>query len=113
MVVEEALTFFEGVRYEQISWVIMPNHVHAVFVLHPEWLLEKVLYTWKRRSSGAINKMIGKHGQFWQHDYFDRLIRDSKHLCNVIRYIRRNPRKARLREEEFTLWESELAKGVE
>lgn len=47
-----------------------------------------------------------------QHDYFDRLIRDGDHLRNVIRYIRRNPTKAHLKEDEFTLWASELARAV-
>ncbi len=112
-IISESFGFFEGVRYEQLSRVIMPNHVHTCFVLHPDWLLEKVLYSWKRRTSGVINERFGTSGQFWQHDYFDRLIRDGQHLRNVIRYIRRNPGKARLREGEYTLWESELARSVE
>jgi REP element-mobilizing transposase RayT len=90
----------------------MPNHVHACAVLHPDWLLEKVLFSWKRHTAAAINTMLGKAGPFWMHDYFDRLIRDGDHLRNVIRYIRRNPAKAGLREGEYTLWESELAKAV-
>jgi len=40
------------------------------------------------------------------------LIRDGDHLRNVIRYIRRNPVKAHLGEDEYSLWESELAKAV-
>ena len=112
-VVADSLAYSEGQRYELLSWIIMPNHIHIGCVLHPDWLLEKVVFTWKRRTAGTINEMRGAQGQFWQHDYFDRLIRDGQHLRNVIRYIRRNPVKARLRETEFTLWESELAKAVE
>lgn len=112
VVVEDALKFFHEQRYELLSYVVMPNHVHILVVLHPEWSLEKVLYTLKRRTAGVINEVLGMEGQFWQHDYFDRLIRDGDHLRNVIRYIRRNPDKACLREGEFTLWESELAKAV-
>lgn len=41
-----------------------------------------------------------------------RLIRDGDHLRKVIRYIRRNPVKAHLGEDEYSLWESELAKAV-
>jgi hypothetical protein len=40
-------------------------------------------------------------------------VRDEKHLANCVRYIRRNPEKARLAEGEYTLYESELAKTVE
>ena len=110
--VESALTFFEGARYRQLAWVIMPNHVHACFVLHPEWALERVLFAWKRHSARAINLAAGRTGAFWQRDYFDRLIRNEAHLGRVIRYIRDNPVKAKLRPEEFTHWESEFAKRI-
>lgn len=109
----ESLTHFDQQRYEMLSYVIMPNHVHGLLMLHPDWLLEKVLFTWKRRTAGAINEKLELRGQFWQHDYFDRLIRDGDHLRNVIRYIRRNPSKTHLKESEFTLWESDLTKAVQ
>jgi len=111
-VVEQALAYFSGQRYDPLAWVIMPNHVHVCCVLHPDWLLEKVLFTWKRHTAGAINRLLGKDGPFWMHDYFDRLIRDGNHLRNVIRYIRRNPLKACLKEGDYSLWEGELAKAV-
>ena len=111
--VERAFQFGQGDRYDLLSWVIMPNHVHALFVLHADWKLRDVLHGWKLHSARQINQALGERGQLWQHDYFDRLIRDGDHLRNVIRYIRRNPMKARLREGEFTLWESDLAKAVE
>jgi REP element-mobilizing transposase RayT len=91
----------------------MPNHVHAVFVLNSAWSLEKILLSWKGFTARKINALLGHTGGFWQRDYFDRLVRDSKHLANCIRYIRRNPEKARLPEAEFVLFESELAKGIE
>ena len=110
--VVESLTYFDQQRYELLSYVIMPNHVHVLMMLHPDWLLEKVLFTWKRRTAGVIHEKLGLQGQFWQHDYFDRLIRDGEHLQNVVRYIRRNPAKAHLKPDEFTIWESSLAKSV-
>ncbi|WP_113959311.1 transposase [Roseimicrobium gellanilyticum] len=110
--VEESFRYFEGVRYQSFSWVIMPNHVHLLVMLHPDWTLEKVLFTWKRRTSGRINELCGTEGQQWQHDYFDRIIRDGQHFDNVVRYIRRNPVKAKLREGEYTLWESDEVKRV-
>ncbi|MEN3943295.1 transposase [Prosthecobacter sp. SYSU 5D2] len=110
--IEESLKFFDGQRYEMLSYVIMPNHVHGLLMIHPDWSLEKVIFTWKRRTAGVINESLGVTGPFWQRDYFDRLIRDGDHLRNVIRYIRRNPTKASLKEGEFTLWESALAQAV-
>jgi len=90
----------------------MPNHVHAAFVLNLAWLLENIILSWKGFTARHINALIGRTGTVWQRDYFDRLVRNAKHLANCIRYIRRNPQKARLCEREFVLYESELAKGV-
>lgn len=103
---------FDGDRIAQIAWVVMPNHVHAVFVLNSAWLLEKVILSWKGFTARQINALIGRTGGVWQRDYFDRLVRNSQHLANCIRYIRRNPQKACLHEGEFVLYESELAKGI-
>jgi REP element-mobilizing transposase RayT len=112
-IVEESLCRFESERYHNFSWVIMPNHLHLLTTLHPDWLLEKVVFSWKRRSSGEINRLRGTAGQLWQHDYFDRMIRDGAHLENVVRYIRRNPAKANLRPGEFTAYESDAAKAIQ
>lgn len=95
-----------------ISAVVMPNHVHALFVQNPEWPLEKLVRSWKGFTARQINKLLGRSGNFWQRDYFDRLVRDEKHFVNCVRYIRRNPQKARLGEVEFLLWESETARAI-
>jgi putative transposase len=42
-VVAETLCHFDGDRIAMISFVIMPNHVHALFVQNPGWALEKDL----------------------------------------------------------------------
>ena len=102
-----------GERIAQIAWVVMPNHVHAVFVLNSPWLLENIILSCKGFTARHINPLIAHTGRVWQRDYFDRLVRDAKHLANCIRYIRRNPKKARLYEGQFVLYESALAKGIE
>ena len=71
-----------------------------------------MVHSWKRYSAVRINRLLGKSGVFWQKDYFDRLVRDQDHFANCVRYIRRNPVKAKLREDEFTLYESEMVKGI-
>jgi putative transposase len=111
-VVAKALHHFEGVRVVMISFVVMPNHVHTLFVPSPEWALDKLLRSWKGFTTRQINKMHSRAGRLWQRDYFDRLVRDAKHFANCVRYIRRNPEKARLSGGEFILWESDLAKCI-
>lgn len=112
-VVSETLHHFDGERIKLVSAVVMPNHVHAILVQNPEWPLEKILYSWKTFTARKINALLGRQGGFWQRSYFDRLIRDEKHFANCVRYIRRNPERARLAEGEFVLYESSLATGVE
>ena len=89
--VEEALLHFDGQRYRLIEWVVMPNHVHLLVELFSEWLLPEVLRSWKSFTAHEANEFLGRGGQFWQEDYFDRFIRDQKHFENARQYIRENP----------------------
>jgi putative transposase len=108
----ETLRHFEGERVVMISFVVMPNHVHALFVQNPVWPLEKLLRSWKGFTARQINKLLERSGNFWQRDYFDRLVRDETHFANCVRYIRRNPEKACLGKNQFILWESEIAQAI-
>jgi REP element-mobilizing transposase RayT len=111
-VVAETLRHFENERVVMISFAVMPNHVHALFVQNPEWPLEKLTQSWKRFIAREINKLLDRAGKLWQRDYFDRLVRDEEHFANCVRYIRRNPEKALLGKDEFILWESDIAKAI-
>ena len=95
------------------SWVLMPNHVHVLFSLMGEARLEKEIGAWKSIASRRINARLARSGALWQEDYFDRMIRDAEHFARCVRYIRRNPVKAGLREGDFELWESEGALGID
>ena len=111
--VGDALQYFDGERCHQVAWVVMPNHVHALFIPRPPWTLEKLLHSWKSFTAHAINKACGMEGTVWQKDYFDRLVRDEKHFANCVRYIRRNRVKASLPVGNFQQWEREMARGIE
>jgi putative transposase len=112
-IVAEALRYFDGERVAIISAVVMPNHLHALFVQNANWPLEKLLRSWKSFSSRKINSLLGRDGSLWQRDYFDRLARDQEHFANCVRHIRRNPGKVHLPSGEYILYESELARSVE
>ncbi len=111
-VVGNALRHFDNERLALVSFVVMPNHVHGLFVQNPEWPLEVLLQSWKGFSARRVNRLLGRSGVVWQRDYFDRLVRDANHFANCVRYIRSNPRKARLTEGEFVLYESDLAREI-
>jgi REP element-mobilizing transposase RayT len=95
-VVEHTMLHFDEERYKMVSWVIMPNHVHALFEVHQEWPLGIILHSWKSFSAQQVARMKGPRGHFWQVDYFDRYMRDEAHLQKAIGYIENNPVKAGL-----------------
>ena len=93
--VEGALRFFHGTRYELQAWVVMPNHVHVLFTQKGE-PLGKVLGSWKSYTAKEANRILGRTGQFWDEDYWDTFMRDEAHATRTRRYIENNPVKARL-----------------
>ena len=112
-IVDEAVRHFDGERMGLISSIVMPNHVHVLFVQHPEYPLEKLLRSWKSYTTRQLNSLLERSGSLWQSDYFDRLVRDQQHFENCVRYIRRNPQKANLRSDEFILYENPVARQVD
>ncbi len=102
LLLEEVLMRCQGDKVVHHAWVIMPNHVHLL--LKPMVPLGDLVKAWK---SFSARRIAGK--TIWQANYRDTLIRDGEHFANAVRYIRRNPVKAKLRDGEFTLWQSERA----
>lgn len=98
--VQNALLHFDGKRYRLPAWVIMPNHVHALLVPEQGHSLSSILHSWKSFTSNQANKLLGRSGNFWQEDYFDRYIRNTKHFGDAIDYIENNPVKAGLCERK-------------
>lgn len=99
---QDTLQRFDGNRYRLIAWCIMPNHVHVLIeTIAP---LAKIVQSWKsftgRWALGHWAELglgtPGKPDAFWMRDYWDRYIRDERHLHAAMRYIHRNPVKARL-----------------
>jgi putative DNA methylase len=95
-IVQDGLLFLHGKKYRLIAWVIMPNHVHFLAIPVNGVELGKLTHSLKSYTAHEANKVLGRVGQFWQHESFDRYIRNHKHFDNVIRYIEMNPVKAGL-----------------
>jgi REP element-mobilizing transposase RayT len=95
-IVENAMLYFDGVRYKLPAWVVMPNHVHALLIPKAGFLLEDVAHSWKSFTSNQANKALRRTGHFWQADYYDRFIRNADHHLDAIDYIENNPVKAHL-----------------
>lgn len=110
--VADAFQYFDHTRYLLHAWVIMPNHIHLLLSLGESIDLGKTIASWKRFTATKINRQEQSSGPIWQKNYFDRLIRDWDHFINVARYIRRNPVKAKLSDNLFTLYESPWVKRL-
>jgi hypothetical protein len=92
-----ASTLFAGQAlgfYDLRSWVVMPNHVHALIL--PLIDLRRAISGIKVASAKSANRLLKRTGPFWSREYFDRCVRDSTEEQRVIRYIENNPVKAGL-----------------
>ena len=97
--VQNALLFHDGAKYKLHSWTIMPNHIHFLLTPNKAFALEEIVHSIKSFSANQANKILGRKGIFWQHEPFDRYIRNRQHFVNVIKYIENNPVKAKLCEK--------------
>ena len=79
-----------------MAWCIMPNHVHVLFETIGRYPIGKVIHSWKTFTTREVNKLLGRSGPLWQEDYFDTFMRDAEHQFHEVRYIERNPVKAKL-----------------
>ncbi len=99
-VMQETLLHFDGERYRLIAWCIMPNHVHVL--IEPKVPLGGIVQSWKSYTGRwAMQRNaelgLGVPGKvFWMREYWDRFIRNEKHLRQAIDYIHENPVKAGL-----------------
>jgi REP element-mobilizing transposase RayT len=94
--VEKALLHFDGDRYRALAWCVMPNHVHVVVETMEAHRLSEVMHAWKSFTSKQANQILGRNGTFWMAEYFDRFVRDEKHLRTAIEYVHQNPARAGL-----------------
>lgn len=94
--VENTLLLFDGSRYQLHAWCIMPTHVHVLVTRFQGETLSRIRHSWKSYTGKEANRRLGRSGQFWQEEYFDRRIRDETHFWVAKRYIEENPVKAGL-----------------
>jgi len=93
--VEGALRFFHGERYDLRAWVVMPNHVHLLFQVQ-EVPMARLVDAWKGYTAKEANRILSREGQFWQEGYWDTFMRDRDHETRTRRYVENNPAKAQL-----------------
>ena len=81
-------------RYQLHAFVVMPNHVHLLAspgVTSRQWLGPLKGFT-----AHQANRILGRHGPFWQDESYDHLIREDQEFRRVQHYIEHNPVRAGL-----------------
>ena len=96
-IVDNALKYFDGDRYDLHTWCIMPNHVHVLFQAWQGHRIADIIQSWKSFTSKKCNEFLNRTGAFWQDDYFDRYMRNHADAQLTSAYILNNGGRASLR----------------
>ena len=88
--VEEAITRFDRSRYVVYAFVVMPNHVHVLFMPLGGCPVAEILKGWKGVSARAVNVAAGAGGSFWQKESWDHCVRSAAQFRKFMDYIRSN-----------------------
>ena len=91
------------------AYCLMDNHVHWVVVPKTETSLAQCFRGAHTRFSLAVNAARGETGHLWQNRFFSCPL-DEAHLWAAVRYVERNPVRARMaaRAEQYA-WSSARA----
>jgi putative transposase len=103
-----------GTKMQLSIAVVMPDHVHMIFVPleaenHETYSFEEIVGSIKGASSHSVNKILKRSGTVWQDESFDHVVRHAESLEAKIRYVRENPVRKGLvsKPEDYPwLWEA-------
>lgn len=95
----ESLHYRDGWVYTLDAFCVMANHVHVVYTpLRKEddsyHALSAIMQSLKGRTASKANSLLGRRGDFWQHENYDHVVRDEAEFQRIIRYVLNNPVKA-------------------
>jgi putative transposase len=94
---------------EILAYCLMTNHIHLVVVPASEDGLEKLLKPLHMRYAQRVNRTRGWKGHLWQGRFFSSAL-DEDYLWAAVRYVERNPVRARMvRKAENYRWSSASA----
>lgn len=94
-IVLDSLLFNHNMNYFLWCACVMPNHVHVLLsTLKKAPSLDVILQNHKKFTALHCNRLVGRNGQFWERESYDRIIRNDKHFNSTVHYILNNPVKA-------------------
>jgi len=87
----------DGWTVDLYAVVVMPDHVHMVFVPRLDETktevisLARITKAIKGSSAHFINRRLARNGRTWQEESFDRVLRFSEKIEEKVLYILENP----------------------
>ena len=88
--VRETILHDHGSKYIVHALGIMPNHVHVLVQPLTDSSLMKIVDQWKRITAHRVNKLLGRNGQVWREDHYNRIVRDREEYRNQLNYVSGN-----------------------
>ena len=92
------------------AYCLMDNHVHVLAVPEKETSLARGIGGTSLLYTQHINRKYERSGRLWQNRFFSALVEEEPYLWAVMRYIERNPVRARIvKKAEDYPWSSARA----
>jgi len=85
-------------------YVVMPNHIHMIFVLEDSgFSLPKIIQAFKSITTLKAKQalQLQKEERLWQPNYFEHVIRNEKALTKIREYIENNPMAEKMNWDEL------------
>ncbi len=93
-------------KVEVAAYCLMTNHIHLILIPSTEDGLQKLLKPLHMRYAQRLNRARGQQGHVWQGRYFSSVL-DDDYFQAALRYVERNPVRARMvKKAEDYQWSS-------
>jgi len=93
-----------------LAYCLMGNHIHILAVAGEETSLAKGIGGTNLIYTQYINRKYNRSGRLWQNRFFSSVVEEEPYLWAVIRYIEKNPVRAKLvKKEQDYQWSSARA----
>ena len=89
------------------GYVLMPDHWHALIWPRPPEPIWRSMHDIKKVSAQRLHRERHSHGPFWQHQFWDRFVRNAKEYRERLDYMHLNPvRRGLVKRPEDWRWSS-------
>ena len=81
---------------ENLTYVVMPDHIHWLLQISPKGELSYIVGRMKGRAARRVNQRRLLSGRLWQGGFHDHAVRREEDLENLSNYVVQNPLRAGL-----------------